>query len=292
MIALDVRPQNRIKDLVVGERLIVALVGFEFGRWRLGEHSGRDDRSTGNLIAPGAQVVDGEFPDIANDGECAGGVAVERGVADRCLGLVAGREHEPTVLIGHRHQDHAANTRLQVLISEIADVDLLIGEVWGEHPGEGLVSRFDRDGVGGDTEIRCELFGVGDRVVARVARGHQHAEDVFGAERFRRDGGDDRGIDTTGEPETGLGEPGLAHIVASAEDEGFPDLGEFVERLCDGGSHRGPDVGDRRRDGDRRIAVVRGPAIRHGDVEDDERLDKARTSSGDDRPVSRRRNGE
>ena len=52
VIALDVRPQNRIKDLVVGERLIVALVGFEFGRWRLGEHSGRDDRSTGNLIAP------------------------------------------------------------------------------------------------------------------------------------------------------------------------------------------------------------------------------------------------
>src|SRR5690349_21945727 len=45
-VALDVGQQNRIEYLVRGEALVVALIGTQLGRGRLGEDRRRDRKST------------------------------------------------------------------------------------------------------------------------------------------------------------------------------------------------------------------------------------------------------
>ncbi len=61
-------------------------------------------------------AVDERLRHVLDDREAAGEVAVEGGVADRHLRLVAGGEHEPAELVGERHQQVAADARLQVLL--------------------------------------------------------------------------------------------------------------------------------------------------------------------------------
>ena len=64
------------------------------------------------------QRVDVALVDVAEHGEPAHGVAVERAVADRELALVAGREHQPVLGVRDRHQDRAADARLDVLLRD------------------------------------------------------------------------------------------------------------------------------------------------------------------------------
>ena len=70
------------------------------------------------------------------------------------------------MFIGHRHQDHTPNTRLQILVGEVSSLDALVGEVWGEHAGERCVGWLDRHGEGFDTEVGSQVLGVGHRMVA------------------------------------------------------------------------------------------------------------------------------
>ena len=64
-----------------------------------------------------------------------------------------------------------------------------------QHVVERGVRGLDRHRVRADLEVARERFGVGDAVVAGVARRHEHADDVLGAERVDRDRGDDRRVD-------------------------------------------------------------------------------------------------
>ena len=118
-VPLDVGLDERVEHLVGRQRLVVALVGPQLGRRRLREHRLGHDLAAGALVHVAAQVVDEELRDVGDDGEAAGGVAVERRVADGELGLVAGREHEPAAVgVGERHQQRAADPGLEVLVGE------------------------------------------------------------------------------------------------------------------------------------------------------------------------------
>ena len=75
-------------------------------------------RPARSLTQP-AQPVDGRLVDVLDDGEATGRVAVERGVADGHLALVACRQHQPAELVGQRHEQHPADAALQVLLGEI-----------------------------------------------------------------------------------------------------------------------------------------------------------------------------
>ncbi len=81
-------------------------------------------------VAPLAQPVHERLGDVLDDREAAREVAVEGGVPDRHLRLVAGGQHQPPKLVGERHQQVAADARLQVLLGEV-----------GRLPGELLVQR-------------------------------------------------------------------------------------------------------------------------------------------------------
>ncbi len=72
-------------------------------------------------------------------------------------------------------------------------------------------------------------LGIGDAVVARIPRGHEHARHVLGAERVHRDRRDERRVDAAREADQHVGEPVLRHVVAGAEHERLVDLVDAAE---------------------------------------------------------------
>jgi hypothetical protein len=110
-----------------------------------------------------AQLVDQGLHDVLDDREAPDGVSVQRRVARRELGLVAGREGDGARGVGDAHEEHAADARLQVLVGEPLG---LAAEHRVEHVGERDVRGLD----GGDGEADAEPPGELPRVVERVRR--------------------------------------------------------------------------------------------------------------------------
>ena len=67
------------------------------------------------FVAPSRERVDLGLVHVFQHRVAAAHVAVERGVADRHLRLVAGRDEQLAELVRERHQQHAADARLQIL---------------------------------------------------------------------------------------------------------------------------------------------------------------------------------
>ena len=57
-VVLDVGLEDRVEHLVGRQGLVVALVGAQLGRGRLGEHVLGDERPSGPGVAVAAQLVD------------------------------------------------------------------------------------------------------------------------------------------------------------------------------------------------------------------------------------------
>ena len=70
------------------------------------------------LVAPARQRVDLHLVEVLDRVEAAIHVAIERGVADRHLALVAGGDHHRTELVRDRHQDRATRAALQVFLGD------------------------------------------------------------------------------------------------------------------------------------------------------------------------------
>ncbi len=90
-----------------------------------------------------------------------------------------------------------------------------------------------------DAEICGEGAGVVDGAGGGELAGHADAEDVFLAEGFDGDGGDEGGVDAAAEADEGLLEAALADVVAGAEDEGVPGGGGLGEGAVEDGLRRG-----------------------------------------------------
>ena len=181
------RLEQWVEDVVGGQALVVALIGPQLRGRGLGEHRLGDELLPGSGIAVAAQPVDEGLGNVLDHGEAARRVAVQRGVPGGELALVAGRQHDPAPGVGHRHEDHATDAGLQVLVGEAGGV---ITQRGGQDRGEGDVHRLDGDATKVDAEVLCQCGGVGDRPGARVTRRHGEAVDVTGTERIDGDGGD------------------------------------------------------------------------------------------------------
>ena len=81
-VVLDVDLEDRVEDLVGRQALVVALVGAQLRRRCLVEHRGRDEVGAGALVAATGQRRTRATWAVPDDGETAGGVAVQRRVAD------------------------------------------------------------------------------------------------------------------------------------------------------------------------------------------------------------------
>ena len=63
-----------------------------------------------------------------------------------------------------------------------------VAETGFEHAGQCGVSRLYADHASVDAEVGGQLLGVGHRVLAGIARRHQHTVHMVGAQRVDRDG--------------------------------------------------------------------------------------------------------
>ena len=70
-------------------------------------------------IAVARKAVDQRFVNVLDHGKTAGHVAVQGAVANGHFRFVAGGQHQRTRLVRDRHQDIAANTRLNVFFGRI-----------------------------------------------------------------------------------------------------------------------------------------------------------------------------
>ena len=190
----------------------------------------RDHVSPGPIVEVGAQRVHECLGDILDHRETAGHVAVERGVAGCHLTLVPGREHHPPELVRDGHEHVAADARLYVLLGQARPRTF---EHRCEHRLESCVRGLDRHGERFDPEALRERRRVGNAVLARIARRHEHAEHVLGPERVDRDRGDERRIDPARKADQHVVESVLAHVVAGAQHERLVDLAHRRQRRLD-----------------------------------------------------------
>ena len=82
------------------------------------------------LIAPARDAVDHHLRQVGNHRQAAVHVAVQRAVAHRHLRLVAGGQQQRAEFVGERHQQIAADARLDILLG---DVRRQAAEGVGEH---------------------------------------------------------------------------------------------------------------------------------------------------------------
>src|SRR5439155_128589 len=97
-----------------------------------------------------AQLVDQRIRHVLDHREAARHVAVERGVAHADLALVARGQHEPAELVRERHEQRAADARLDVFLG---DVFLEALEWLRERLQEALEDRRDRQPQEVDAEV-------------------------------------------------------------------------------------------------------------------------------------------
>ncbi|CAM5710569.1 hypothetical protein SALBM135S_06475 [Streptomyces alboniger] len=111
LVLVDVEFQDAVEDRVVGQRVRVDLVGTELRARRLADGVLRDRRRLppllGGAVAPPREPEDRRLVDVLDGPVRARGVAVQRRVPHRELGLVARREHDVALLVGERHQHRA-----------------------------------------------------------------------------------------------------------------------------------------------------------------------------------------
>ena len=186
-VLLDVALEDLVEHLVWRQRVVVALLVAQLGRGRPLEHRRRHQLAALLLVPPPDQLVHLALVDVLQHGEAAGHVAVERGVADRHLGLVAGRDHEPAELVRQRHHDVAADARLEVLLGHVRLAPL---EGLAQQLVVGRHRLVDADLAEVHPEVLRDRARVGPRALARVRRRHRDARHALGAERV---GGDQRG---------------------------------------------------------------------------------------------------
>src|SRR5439155_14819188 len=154
------------------QRVLVELVVAELRARRPVDDRLRDQLAAGPLVEVYREAEDVGLEDVLQQREAAGEVAVQRRVADRQLRLVPGRDDEPAELVRERHQQRAADPRLQVLLGQVG---LAAGERARERSRERLYHRLDLELAEVDPERLGESPRVAARQLRRVARRHRHA---------------------------------------------------------------------------------------------------------------------
>src|SRR5690606_30462095 len=96
------------------KRILILLNRPEFSRRRPFYHGARKDLVFG--VAQFAQFVNPGLEQIRDRREPAAHVAVKRAVTGRVLTLVSGGEQQGTLAIRDRHENHAAQASLKILV--------------------------------------------------------------------------------------------------------------------------------------------------------------------------------
>ncbi len=135
------------------------------------------------------------------------------------------------MLVGERHEEHAADARLQVLGRQAAP-----SRAGASSNGQPQV--LDRELAEADAEALGDELRVAARVLAVVARRHGDRLDRSGAERVGGERRDERRVDAAREPEQHALEAVLAHVVAAAPGRSAPQSSSLHRRRPLGAGRR------------------------------------------------------
>ena len=216
--------ENIVQHLVRGERILILLVFPQLRRRRFDENILRDHlaiRPLRTFRLPGvAQGRDAEhlhLVEILDRVVAAIHIAIECGIADGHLALVAGCHHHRPELVRDRHQDRPAR----------AGLDVLLGHVTAEPRKNRLEARFqpfhcrgDRQHVIAHAERFCAGLRVGEAVFRGIAVGQHDRVDPLRAERVGGNGRAECGINTARHAEHDALEAVLLDIIPKAEHAG------------------------------------------------------------------------
>ena len=154
-------------------------------------------------------------------------VAVERGIADRHLALVAGGQQHVAEAVAERHQRHHPQPRLDIFLGEAG---LVAGEARREHLVERVDAGRDRDDVMAAAEQPRAFFGVLEAFVAGIFRRQHHAPDPVGAQRIDRDRGGQRAVDPARQAEDDAGKAVAVDIIAQGDHHRAVDVLRIADR--------------------------------------------------------------
>ena len=161
LFVLDQPEQDAVKHRIGRQRILVLLIGAQFGRWGAGDDPFGHHRAIGAeadlrfvAVAPFADRKNGHLVGVFQRVIAAGHIAIDRGIADAHLALVASGQQHRAKFVAERHQGHAADPRLHVLFG---DVVFGIGKAARQHLVKGHYRRIDRNGVITAADHRCTL---------------------------------------------------------------------------------------------------------------------------------------
>ena len=196
---------------------LILLVGPQFGRRRAGQDASRDHlalTTVGLRVFPGAESIDQRFRHVLDHCEAARHVAVQRAVAGGHLALVAGGQHDRAELVRQRHQQGAADARLDVFFGGVFGPP---GELGGQALLERIEHRRDRDLVVAHAQALGHVARVDPGDVGGVRRRHHHRAHLVGAQRIDRNGQHQRRVNAARQTQQRAGKAVFAQIVAHAQ---------------------------------------------------------------------------
>ena len=194
------------------------MVVAQFRRWRAREDVVRNDVARAKrvgLIAPITNAVYKGFVNILEHSIRADHIAVQRAVAGCQFGFIARIEYQRAVFIRYRHENHAANTRLQVFLGHIGWFAI---EHRREHLRVQIEHFFNRHHVVAHTDALRHVLRIIQRHLRRVARRHHDRMYVFRAQRIHRHRQHQSRINPAGQTEAYLFESRRMHIVTHTHD--------------------------------------------------------------------------
>ena len=230
-LLLDQAVEDRVEHFIRRQAIVVALVGAQFGAGRLADHPLRHHRAGGTkafaqrrnmFVAPTAQVEHRRLIGVLQHRIAARHIAIDGGIADRHLALVAGGQQHVAELVAERHQRHAPDARLDILFGQVA---LPLGKYIAQHRVERADRRFDGDAVITHAQQPRAGDGIVQALLAGEARGHHHAPYPVRPQRIDRDGGGQRAIDPARQAQHDAGKTVAVHIVAQAQHHRIIDVG-------------------------------------------------------------------
>ena len=187
---LNVQLQNLIQQIVRRQAVLIGLIGAQLSGGCFGQNAFRNVGL--RSVPPARDAVDHHLRQIRDDRQTAVHVAVERAISHRDFRLVASGQQQRSELVGERHQQIAANARLDVFFRDVGGAT---AKRFAQHAVVSLHDIGDRQSQGADAEVARQSHGILNAAAARIARGHQHAQDVVRAYGFGRDGCGQRRID-------------------------------------------------------------------------------------------------
>ena len=223
-LAFDETLENIVENRIGRQRILVLLIFAQFGGRRLGDDVRRNDDAIRSerafgfpAIAQFRQAKHLRLVKILDRIETAVHVAVERRIADRHFGFVAGRHHHRAEFVRQRHEQSSAHPALQVLFRDVAWKP---AENRREHGLEALDRRVDRQDVIANAERLRAKGRIFERRARREAIGHHDAADAGRPQRIDAQRRGESRIDAARKTHDDAGETVLLDIFPEAQHAG------------------------------------------------------------------------